>query len=1073
MKNTCISSLVVLFMLVFLTNNCQKRPIDTLKAGFVKPHDSVQTSVYWYWINDNISEEGVVKDLQAMKRVGINRAFIGNIGLDSQPPYGNVKVFSQEWWNILHVALKTATELGIDIGMFNSPGWSQSGGPWVTPDQAMRFITSSELLVEGGKTIDHRLLDVTDGNRLFKVIAYPVPVDYGKRLNSTNASVRSTPSISSLQHVMDNNKSTFIQQKGDFTLDFKSHDLYTVRSLLIYTAPTVSVADCEFQAKNKEGVLVPITTFRIDRSNYNPNVGFDPSAPIVVSFADVVSNEFRLVFKRASGNFGLSEVELSSLPMVERYPEKTLAKMFQQPLPYWVEYQWPRQQETESPGTTIDPSAIVDLTHLVSDGVLHWDAPEGQWVLLCTGTKPTGVTNAPAALEATGLEVDKMSKKHVASHFDAFIGEILRRIPARDRRSFKVVVADSYETGGQNYSDSLFAEFKERYQYDPLPFLPVYSGKVVGSRLMSDRFLWDMRRLIADKVAYDYVGGLREAAHQNGLTTWLENYGHWGFPGEFLQYGGQSDEIGGEFWSFGSLGDIENRAASSCGHIYGKQKISAESFTCSVNEPYSLHPAQMKQRGDRFFAEGINNTLLHVYIQQPDERVPGMNAWFGNEFNRHNTWFVQMDLFVDYLKRTNYMLQQGLNVADIAYFIGEDAPKMTGITEPAPPVGYQFDYINAEVILRDMTVKEGLLTLPHGTQYKILVLPPLETMRPQLLAKIKSLIAAGGVVLGPAPKYSPSLQHQPQADQDVRAMAAEIWGEVDGITVKHRTYGKGKILNGMSMEQAFELLNVIPDCKLPLSNEIHYGHRKWDVIDIYFISNQTNTKQHVAPAFRVTGKQAQVWNAVNGSIRTLSAFTSGDQFTSIPLELAPYESYFVVFSDKLSSTQANAAEVNFPQLATIAEMQAPWTVRFDAPAKGTKKDAQFNTLIDWSAHADSTIQHYSGQASYTNTFRLNDVPKNKVEIDLGKVEVMAKVYVNGVYAGGVWTAPYTIDITKLVKQGDNSIQVDVVNTWANHLIGDARLPESERTSYAPINPWSANSTLKPSGLIGPVKIVGE
>ena len=161
-----------------------------------------------------------------------------------------------------------------------------------------------------------------------------------------------------------------------------------------------------------------------------------------------------------------------------------------------------------------------------------------------------------------------MSRKHVEAHFEAFMGEIYRRIPAEDRACWKVVVQDSYETGGQNFTDDFLSEFQARYGYDPLPFLPAYEGYVVGSEDRSDRFLWDLRRLIADKVAYDYVGGLRDVCHKYGLTTWLENYGHWGFPGEFLQYGGQSDEIGGEFWSFGDLGNIENRAASSCGHIY-------------------------------------------------------------------------------------------------------------------------------------------------------------------------------------------------------------------------------------------------------------------------------------------------------------------------------------------------------------------------------------------------------------------------------------------------------------------------------------------------------------------------
>ena len=372
--------------------------------------------------------------------------------------------------------------------------------------------------------------------------------------------------------------------------------------------------------------------------------------------------------------------------------------------------------------------------------------------------------------------------------------------------------------------------------------------------------------MIADKVAYDYVGGLRDVSHQHGLHTWLENYGHWGFPGEFLMYGGQSDEIGGEFWSEGELGDIENRAASSCGHIYGKTKISAESNTCAGNS-YARYPGVIKQRGDRFFAEGINNTLLHVYITQPDDRLPGVNAWFGNEFNRHNTWFSQIDNHLTYLKRANFMLQQGLNVADAAYFIGEDAPKMTGIVDPALPTGYQFDYMNAEVIEKYMDVKDGKITLPHGTQYRILVLPKLETMRPELLAKIKELIEKGAVVMGPAPSRSPSLQNQPAADQQVKAMAAEIWGDVDGVNVKSRKLGKGMILNGMTMEEAFATIDCIPDLNIPEGAPVHYGHRTLDNAEIYFVSNQSDETIVVTPEFRVTGMQPELWAPTTGVIR--------------------------------------------------------------------------------------------------------------------------------------------------------------------------------------------------------------
>ncbi len=776
MRKPLFKTLLCLSLLVPFTGNGQDK--NALEAGFMNPAEKVQTSVYWYWISGNISEEGVKKDLYSMKEAGINRAFIGNIGLEGiHTPYKTVPFYSEEWWKILHAALKTATELGIEIGIFNSPGWSQSGGPWVKPEQAMRYLASVKAEVSGGKQVEVVLAKPDKDFQDVRVIAFPSVEKKATRLSAANTKVTSAMSLQNLNHLVDGNKETVMlfteKSEKPVAIDFRTDQPFTLRSLQIFPARQPIQTNARLLVKENGGYRM-LSEFKIDRFNANLNVGFDPYAPVVISVPETTASEFRLELANTASGMGLGEVEFLSLPAVERYPEKTLAKMFQTPLPYWHEYQWPVQPEVGDPSLVIDPGKVLDISAFLQGDRLVWKAPAGEWTILRTGMLPTGVTNSPADPEATGLEIDKMSRKHVEAHFEAFMGEIYRRIPAEDRACWKVVVQDSYETGGQNFTDDFLSEFQARYGYDPLPFLPAYEGYVVGSEDRSDRFLWDLRRLIADKVAYDYVGGLREVCHKYGLTTWLENYGHWGFPGEFLQYGGQSDEIGGEFWSFGDLGNIENRAASSCGHIYGKQKISAESFT-SGGTPFSCYPAMMKQRGDRFFTEGINNTLLHVYISQPsEEREPGMNAWFSSEFNRLNTWYPQMDLFTSYLKRVNYMLQQGLNIADVAYFIGEDAPKMTGIVDPELPKGYQFDYINAEVIERDLFVKDGLLTLPHGTQYRILVLPKLETMRPELLAKIKKLIEDGAVVLGPAPKRSPSGESFPTADRQVEKVGRRI-----------------------------------------------------------------------------------------------------------------------------------------------------------------------------------------------------------------------------------------------------------------------------------------------------------
>ena len=1042
---------------------------SVVETNFVNP-SQVQTSVYWYWISGNISEEGVIKDLYSMKEAGINRAFIGNIGLDGS---GKVKFYSEEWWKIFHAALKTATKLNIEIGLFNSPGWSQSGGPWVKPEQAMRYLTSVKADVAGGKKVELALPKPGPDFQDVKVIAYPSVDKKAQRLSVANTKVVSMPVLSDLNNLLDGNPNTEVifagKQEKPVTLDFQADKPLTMRSLKLYPAHKSVNSKARLLVKENNQYKT-LAEFMIDRYNASLNVGFDPYAPIVVSVPATTAREFRLELTGVTPDSGIRELEFSSLPAVARYPEKTMAKMFQTPLPYWHEYQWPVQPVVEDASLLIDPANVIDISSSLQGDRLVWNAPAGDWTVIRTGMQPTGVTNSPADPEATGLEIDKMSRKHVAAHFDAFMGEILRRIPAADRKCWKVVVQDSYETGGQNFTDGFIREFEERYGYDPLPFLPVYDGYVVQSEDASDRFLWDMRRMVADKVAYDYVGGLRDVCHRYGLTTWLENYGHWGFPAEFLQYGGQSDEIGGEFWSFGDLGDIENRAASSCGHIYGKTKISAESFT-SGGTPFACYPAMMKQRGDRFFSEGINNTLLHVYISQPfEDREPGMNAWFSSEFNRKNTWFTQMDLFTTYLKRVNYMLQQGLNVADVAYFIGEDAPKMTGIAEPALPKGYQFDYINAEVIERDLFVRDGLLTLPHGTQYRILVLPKLETMRPELLVKIKKLIEDGAAVMGPAPKRSPSMQNYGQADKQVQALAAEVWDNMDGVRTKTKRIGKGQLLYGMTMEEAMKQIGCVPDCKLTAEAPVLYGHRAGENMDIYFVTNQQETPIEVSPEFRVQGMQPELWDPMTGRMRLLPAYQQTATGTVVPMKLYPLESAFVVFRKPSSSAGKPELTANFPTPETLLRLDGPWKVTFDAARRGPKDPVVLTALEDISKNANFDIKHYSGTIGYATDFTLKNKPAGRLYLNLNEVAVMAKVKVNGQYAGGVWTAPYRVDITDLVKKGKNQVEVEVVTTWMNRLIGDCSLPEAQRKTWTPCNPFKPESELQKSGLIGPVQV---
>ncbi len=925
----------------------------TLEGGFANPPDAAKPWVYWYWISDSISKEGITRDLEAMARVGIGEALIGNIFLDDIPG-GSVKVLSEEWWKLIEHAIREGGRVGVGIGIFNCPGWSQSGGPWIEPAQAMRYLVSSEVRVTGPIQFEGKLPIPKEPFQDVAITAFPAPRADGESLGATAARVSSTPPAPGAERLLDGALDTefaFPRNAGHgasaFTIDIELPQAACARSLALYPTKSPWAGACELLAAGNDGAFARVRTFRFDRSNMAVNVGPMPQGPVAVSFPATTAARWRLVFSGVSPQGALAEIRLSGAARLEHFVEKQLGKMHPTPLPLWDTYLWPAQAEPEARGFAIAAGTIQDLTQaLAPDGTLRWDVPAGQWIILRTGMTPTGTRNAPASPEGQGLEVDKMHRGAAERHFNAFIGKVLARMPAAERKAFTRVVADSYEMGSQNWTDGFAWAFNARYGYDPLPWLPVLTGRLVDSADKSERFLWDLRRLVADRIAREYVGGLRDLCRPHGLQLWLENYGHWGFPAEFLQYGGQSDRIGGEFWVTGDLGSIECRAASSAANTYGKPFVSAEAFT--GGPAFQNAPAALKARGDWAFCEGINHFVLHVYIHQPwEDRVPGMNAWFGTEFNRHNTWFERSKTWIEYLRRSCHLLQQGTRVADVAYFIGEDAPKMTGVRRPELPPGRDFDYINAEVLLDGLLVRDGRFALRHGTTYRALVLPEQQTMRPEVLRKILALVREGGTVVGLPPSRSPSMQGYPECDAAVRALAAELWGSAAAGTSGERRVGKGRVVWGTTLDRV--LADEGPD--FTSGKPLRFTHRAADGADIYFVANGTPEDVATTCAFRVAGKAPELWWPDSGRIERPAVYDEHAGAVCLPLCLGPHGSVFVVFRSPAASKGRRIAAVacNGEKLLDTV----PPALRTE-PSAGKDAPANDFTLAFWARPAADT-----------------------------------------------------------------------------------------------------------------------
>jgi hypothetical protein len=483
------------------------------------------------------------------------------------------------------------------------------------------------------------------------------------------------------------------------------------------------------------------------------------------------------------------------------------------------------------------------------------------------------------------------------------------------------------------------------------------------------------------------------------------------------------------------------------------------------------HPAELKKRGDWSYTEGINHFVLHVCIHQPDDkRVPGMNAWFSTEFNRLNTWFGQANNYFDYLRRCQHMLQQGQYAADVCYFIGESAPIMTGGRNPEIPKGYSYDYINAEVILNRLSIKDGKFVLPDGMSYRIMVLLPLTTMRPEVLAKIEQLVAQGGVVLGSKPEKSPGLQNYPDCDEQIKNMAAKLWGGqyIDGKMMYN--YLKGKVLDGYDLESAFELLNVKKDADTGEA-PVLWTHRTMPGMDIYFISNQNDDEINIEPSFRINGLKPQLWDAVTGEIRKLNDYSVVDGRTIVPLKMEGRRSWFIVFTNATDDEIIPAKSKNFPEPEIIATVESTFTIDFANKEIGPNETISYEKLADWSKSLSDDIKYYSGSATYRTTFNIDKLPENgELYINLGEVAVMAEVKLNGKDIGGVWIAPYRLNVTGILKQGQNDLEITVANLWRNRMIKDKMLPESEKYTWTVVEDIAENEQPHPSGLLGPVTI---
>jgi hypothetical protein len=1092
---------------------------DKLELGFQNPPDSAKPRVWWHWMNGNITKEGIKLDLEWMKRVGLGGFQNFDAALATPQIVEKRLVYmTPEWKDAFQYAATLADQLGLEMAIAGSPGWSESGGPWVPPSQAMKKLVWTTTPIEGGRSFRGALPKPPSTTGPFQniprpegfnitgapapppveyyadsaVIAYRLP-DAGISMTELQPKVTSSGGRFDLAELTDGDlaksRSLNSAAPGEKAwIQFEFAQPQTIRAVSLATGKATSQFETfmgvaagtqELEAGDDGRQFRTIATI--------PGTGAGENT---ISFPPATARFFRVTFiappprgiqfdsafvdsapQPAIPECKISELVLHTAARVNRFEDKAAYAA----LPDLENYPTP-----EAPAAAVvSKSNVIDLTSKMDrDGKLKWMPPPGRWIILRMGYSLTGARNSPASPEATGLEVDKLNRTYVKNYIDNYLGPYKSMLgDLMGKRGLQYMITDSWEAGVQNWTDNMIREFTLRRGYDMKPWLPVLTGCVIESSQASERFLWDFRKTIGELTSEYHYDQITESLRKRGMGRYTESHE----SGRALIADGMDIKRNADipmsaYWTSQSSEGVEQagydadvRESASVAHIYGQNLVAAESLTAGSGA-WGWSPEMLKPTADIEMAMGLNRFVIHTSVHQPvSDKIPGLGLGpFGQWFTRHETWAEQAQPWIRYLARSSYMLQQGRFVADIVYFYGEDS-NITALfsdKSPAVPAGYNFDYINADALINRLSVSDGLITTPSGMAYRVLVLDPrCRTMSLPVLRKIRDMVSKGAVVVGFKPDASPSLSDN---QTEFLAIANEVWGPGDG----EHAYGSGKSYAGWPTADVLKTLQSPPDfeyTKPQADTKLLFVHRKLDQGDIYWVNNRNARDEKIDASFRVQGMAAEIWYPDTGRIEPASYRIEGGR-TTVSLQLDPIDAVFVVFR-KPATRQV--FKVPVPVETPVVTLEGAWEINFQKK-RGAPAMITLDNLTSWSENADIGVKYFSGTGTYKKNI---EAPSEwfsngaRLWLDLGSVKNLAGVTVNGKELGIVWKAPFRIDVTDALKPGTNALEVRVTNLWVNRLIGDAQPDAVKKYTYTTQQFYRANSHLIPSGLLGPVRIM--
>ncbi len=1038
-----------------------KKEFSTLRDCFANPPKSAKPMVWWHWMNGNITPEGLRNDILWMHRAGIGGFHVFDAALKTpQMVEKRLAYMSDEWKEAFAGAIALADSLGMEVAIASSAGWSCTGGPWVEPADAMKKLTWRTMPVEGGSYFEGKLPDPFTVSSRFQNVPLPyeynhhqdgpipewyyddiavfavrLPSDY-RTLEELGAKVSSSGGRFEVGTLTDGDLDNagllppgpggfgWVQYEFPEPRSFKAVTIVnqvarsgghgvpaTCKDSLLISDDGIhwrTLCGITQGAAQQQTEYLPAASarfWRLKRPNpqaiYHYGIQLFPAAP------GIEIGEFNL---------------LSHLP-VNHYEEKA---------GFAATCDLALYKSAED----AEPSEVIDITDCCQDGVLRWNAPEGRWMVYRFGTSLTGKKNHPASAEATGLEVDKLDKDAFSRYLHTYLdmykdasGGLL------GARGIQYLLVDSYESGAQNWTPLLRQEFLARRGYDLLPWLPATAGVVVESTEATERFLWDLRRTLGELFAENYDNASEICRRDYGMEgIFIESHEH----GRNCLADGISIKKSASYpmsahWIQSTLGGstirrFEGRAdileSASAAHIYGQNLVAAESLTASgVNrQAYTYCPENLKPTADMELFAGVNRFVIHESSHQPlDDKVPGMGMYiYGQWFHRHETWAKQASAWTSYLAKSCAMLQQGRFVADLLYYYGEDTNVTAQFSrsELDVPFGYRFDFIGAEALQKEISVKHRKLVTASGMEYSALVL--------------------GG--------------------QGLR-----MSDEVKACIEKIRAAGVPVIENG---DCHAAVSGIEPDVRADGASDLLFAHRTMPSAEIYWLCNNSGVALQTEVSFRCSGRKPELWNAETGEIRDLS-WTISDGRTSVPLEFTPGEAYFIVFGEPVREKSHIVETVQMKEACTL---EGPWNVSFQE-GRGAPASTVFERLASWTESSDSGIKYFSGTAKYTKEFEFEADGDHHYELDLGGVCNIAEVTLNGTKLRTLWRAPFKVDVTDALKPGLNKLEISVTNLWPNRLIGDEQPGVKQRITYTTWPFYKAGDPLLVSGLLGPVKIL--